>query len=243
MKFRGKAARRGADADVDGPRADDGSGSVDAPATDGAPASLAAAAEGSSGGSASEGDYREAGPWDLSEVDADSPDRIDLGSLLIPTKAGFELQLQVDEASKQVASALLVSEQGAVELRAFAAPRNGDIWVGVRKEIAAEAARLGGTATEAEGSFGVELHLLMPVRTPDGELVAQGSRVLGVCGPRWLLRATMLGRAAVDAEAGAAVEAALRDVVVVRGKEPMAPGDALALHLPSNATPVPPPVT
>ena len=38
-------------------------------------------------------------------------------------RAGLELQLQVDEASGQVVAVVLAGEDGAVELRAFAAPR------------------------------------------------------------------------------------------------------------------------
>jgi hypothetical protein len=62
--------------------------------------------------------------------------------------------------------------------------------------------------------------------------------VLGISGPRWLLRATLLGRPAVEAQEDGDVEAALRDVVVVRGNAPMAPGDPLPLNMPANAQPM-----
>jgi hypothetical protein len=130
-----------------------------------------------------------------------------------------------------------VLEDSALELRAFAAPRTSGIWSEVRREIAAEATRMGGTATESEGSFGTELVLVVPVQDPEGQIFSQTSRVIGVDGPRWLLRATVLGRAAVEPEAAPPMEQALRNVVVVRGAEPMAPRESLALRLPAGAQP------
>ena len=40
--------------------------------------------------------------------------------------------------------------------------------------------------------------LVVPVEDPDGKIFSQTSRVIGIDGPRWLLRATILGRAAVE---------------------------------------------
>jgi hypothetical protein len=65
--------------------------------------------------------------------------------------------------------------------------------------------------------------------------------VLGICGPRWLLRATLLGKPAVDPEPDGVIETALREVVVVRGNDAMAPGDPLPLRLPHGAQPMAPP--
>jgi hypothetical protein len=183
---------------------------------------------------------RSQGPWDSSEVKLEEQDstRVDLGGLVVKGRPGLELRLQVDEASQQVAAVLLVGAEGALELRPFAAPRNGDIWADVRRQIAAETARRGGTATEAEGPYGPELQVAMPAQTPDGQAATQPSRVLGITGPRWLLRATFLGRPAVEPREDGELESALRDVVVVRGGAPMAPGEPLPLVMPSNARPV-----
>lgn len=185
-------------------------------------------------------DIRSNGPWDSSEVtlEDDDPTKVDLGGLVVTGKPGLELRLQVDEASQQIAAVLLMGSDGAVELRPFAAPRNTDIWDDVRRQIAAETTRRGGTATEAEGAFGKELRVMMPVTTPDGQSGTQPSRVLGISGPRWLLRATLLGRPAVEPKEDGDIESALRDVVVVRGSDPMAPGDPLPLSMPANAQPL-----
>jgi len=186
---------------------------------------------------------RPAGPWDATEIELDPEDDslVDLGGLIVRGRPDVQLQLQVDEASGQVVAVLMMAEDGAVELRPFAAPRNSEIWDDVRRQIAAEAARLGGTATEVPGSYGTELQVLVPVQAPDGQQLTQPSRVLGISGPRWLLRATLLGRPAVEPREDGVIESALRDVVVVRGAEAMAPGDPLPLRLPEGAQPAAPP--
>jgi len=180
------------------------------------------------------------GPWDSAEVtlDEEDPTKIDLGGLIVTGKPGLELRLQVDEATQQVAAVLLIGPDGALELRPFAAPRNSDIWDGIRKHIAAETAQRGGTATEVNGAYGKELQVVTPATTPEGKSATQASRVLGISGPRWLLRATFLGKAALEPQPDGDIETALREVIVVRGNDPMAPGDPLPLAMPANAQPL-----
>jgi hypothetical protein len=176
------------------------------------------------------------GPHDIADVDVehDGVQRVDLGGILV-APSGLELRLQVDEASGTVQSVLVASDEGAVELRAFAAQRNGDLWSEVRRSIASETSRAGGTATEREGRFGPELSCVVQVRTPDGRTGTQPSRVIGVNGPRWFLRATMLGKPAVEPEAAGPWEDVVAGVVVRRGTAAMAPGDPLPVNLPPTA--------
>ncbi|HET8560914.1 MAG TPA: DUF3710 domain-containing protein [Marmoricola sp.] len=180
-------------------------------------------------------DPGEPGPRDVAEVDLSDGGYADLGSLLISPPEGMDLQLQVDEASGEVLAVLLANEEGAVELRAFAAARNSDLWSDARREIAADAARRGGTATEQEGPLGPELAVMIPVTTPDGQSAVQPSRVLGHNGPRWFLRATVLGRPAVEPDSAGPWEDAIRAVVVRRGAQAMPPGEPLPLQLPPDA--------
>lgn len=175
------------------------------------------------------------GPHDAADVALEGGAYADLGSLLISPPEGMELQLQVDETSGEVLAVLLANEEGAVEVRAFAAARNGDLWSDARREIAADAARRGGTATEQDGPFGPELAVVVPVTTPDGQSAVQPSRVIGHNGPRWFLRATVLGRPAVEPDAFGPWEVAIRGIVVRRGSEAMPPGEALPLQLPPDA--------
>ena len=179
---------------------------------------------------------RPRGPWDRAETDADSdgPDFVDLGGLIVRGRPGLELRLQVDEQAQEVSSVLLAGPDSGVELRAFAAPRYDGIWDDVRQDIAAEAAKRGGTATERDGEFGVELTLVVPIQTPDGKQATQTSRIVGVDGPRWLLRGTFLGKSATQPDPDGVVESAFRDVIVVRGSAPMAPRDLIPMTVPQT---------
>jgi hypothetical protein len=177
-----------------------------------------------------------AGPFDASEVeDLDEREGIDLGSLVITPAGPMEMRLQVDEASGEVMAAVLVTDEGALELRAFAAARGSSAWDELRPQIAAETARMGGTATEQEGTFGTELLCQVPMQLPDGQPGTQVSRISGFEGPNWLLRATLMGVPAAEPESAAPWEDTIRSVVVRRGREAMVPGAPLRLTLPPDA--------
>lgn len=174
------------------------------------------------------------GPYDFDDIDPDA-EYIDLGSLMLQPPDGLELRLQVDEASGDVAAVLLVAEEGLLEVRAFASSRGGDLWAEARREIAADTARRGGTATEQDGPFGPELLCQVPVDGPNGESLVQPSRIVGHTGPRWFLRATIAGRPAVDADYARPFEEAFATTVVNRGIDAMPPGEPLPLRLPPEA--------
>jgi hypothetical protein len=176
------------------------------------------------------------GPFDASEIeDLDERECIDLGSVLITPAGPMEMRLQVDEDSGEVIAAVLVDEQGALELRAFAAARGGSSWDELRPRISAETARMGGTATENQGTFGTELVCVVPMQTPDGQAGTQVSRISGHEGPNWLLRATLMGQPAEEQDTAGPWEDTIRSVVVRRGREAMPPGAPLKLTLPPDA--------
>jgi hypothetical protein len=176
------------------------------------------------------------GPYDASEIEnLDERDCIDLGSLLVTPAGPMEMRLQVDEDSGQVMAAVLVVEEGALELRAFAAARGSSPWAELRPRISAETARMGGTATEEQGTFGTELVCVVPMQTEDGQQATQVTRISGHEGPNWLLRATLMGRPAAEPTSGDVWEETIRSVVVRRGREAMPPGAPLQLALPPDA--------
>lgn len=175
-------------------------------------------------------------PFDISEVDLeDGTPRVDLGGMLLAQVEGFEVRMQVEEATGQVQSVIFAAEQGALEVRAFAARRGDSMWDEIRPQIAADAAQRGGTATEAPGHFGPELVCRVPAALPDGSQVLQETRILGVDGPRWFVRATLIGAPVRDDSVRGPYDEALRSLVVRRGAGAMAPGDPLPLTVPSNA--------
>lgn len=175
------------------------------------------------------------GPFDVEDLPDDGLERIDLGSLLIAPAEDRELRLQVDETTGEVQAVIVAGEDGAVELRAFAAPRHGDLWGDVRPQIAEDMLRQGAEVTEREGRFGPELVCRMEVALEDGTTAIQPSRIIGVNGSRWLLRATLLGRPAMDVERSADWEETITQVAVRRGTGAMPVGDVLPVVLPDNA--------
>ncbi|GAA1475744.1 DUF3710 domain-containing protein [Nocardioides aestuarii] len=177
----------------------------------------------------------EPGPYDAEDLGDDGVQRVDLGSMLVPPVPGSELRIQVDEKTQQVQSVLLAGADGALELRAFSAPRNGDLWSEVRPQLAADMARRGGTATEREGRFGTELVCQLTVKTADGRTGQQPSRIVGINGSRWMVRATFLGKPAVEPEAAGVWEDALARLAVRRGDHAMPVGDPLPVVLPEQA--------
>lgn len=181
------------------------------------------------------------GPFDVDDLPDDGVLRVDLGSLLIEPEDGRELRLQVDEASGDVQAVVLAGADGALELRAFAAPRGGDLWSDVRPQIAADMAQHGGIASEREGRFGTELVCQLTVNRGDGKTGTQPSRIIGINGPRWMLRATLLGRPATDLEGSTAWEDTITRVVVRRGSAAMPVGDVLPVALPEEVHNVDPP--
>ncbi|MBL8932225.1 MAG: DUF3710 domain-containing protein [Kineosporiaceae bacterium] len=175
------------------------------------------------------------GPWDVSEQ-PDAEGSVDLGGLRLRGRAGMELRLEMDESTGSVTSATVQLGESAVQLQAFAAPRSEGIWGEIRAEIAEGITRQGGTVDEVTGVFGPELLARIPARTPDGRTGHQPARFTGIDGPRWFLRAVFHGRAVHDSEAAAELESVVREIVVVRGDEAMAPRELLALHLPEVVT-------
>ncbi|MBA2952442.1 DUF3710 domain-containing protein [Nocardioides sp. MAH-18] len=175
------------------------------------------------------------GPWDVDDFPGsldDGRERVDLGALVLTVTAGLDVRLQVDEATERVQSVLVAGPEGAVELRVFAAPRHGDLWGDVRPRIASEYAQRGGTATEHDGRYGRELLCQLTVRTEDGRTATQPSRVVGINGPRWMLRATLLGRPAVEPHTAGPWDDVIASTVVRRGAQAMPVGSELPLTLP-----------
>jgi hypothetical protein len=177
------------------------------------------------------------GPHDIADVDVenDGVERIDLGGLLLSPVEGLEVRLQADPSTNVVQSVMYAGPDGGVEVRAFAAARNEDMWPDVRRQIAADLARRGGTATEQDGRWGSELLCQLQTTTTDGRVGRQDSRIVGITGPRWFLRVTYLGRPAVSPESAGPYDEAITSLVVRRGSGAMPPGDALPLTLPVQA--------
>jgi hypothetical protein len=182
---------------------------------------------------------RHQGPWDSAErAPGDDETYIDLGPLKVRVRVGLDVQLPTDGDGGEIGSVVLVADDAALELRAFAATRSGGLWDEVRDDLIIEVERLDGECEQVDGLFGPELLVKVPVDLPDGEKGFQPSRIVGIEGPRWLLRATFLGDAGLNPSDEGLLMDTLRDVIVERGPEPRIPRESLLLTLPANAVAV-----
>ena len=203
-------------------------------------AALEAAEEAASEDPGEDVDWRADGPFDSEEVDLtdDGVARIDLGAVIVTPWEGLGLQLQVNEADRQVQAVTAVWKNSGLEVTLFAAPASGGLAEELREDAVDEAEQAGGTATLADGPFGSEVRRVLPQEGPGGEQMFHVSRIWFAEGPRWLLRGTLLGEAAVgeaDAPVVAPFVELFRNLVVNRGDKPRVPGELIPMTLPDGA--------
>lgn len=165
---------------------------------------------------------RESGPWDADEPHPDT-ERIDLGGLRLPHNPAFDARLA--SVGDQHVGVVVLWEESSLQLQALAAPKSSGLWEEVRAKIK-NAAK---TLEEREGPFGAELVGKVTVEGSD-----RAARYMGVDGSRWFLLAVVNGRAAVDDELAAAFVDFIKDIVVVRGDEPMAREESIPLRRPND---------
>ncbi|WP_053383983.1 DUF3710 domain-containing protein [Leucobacter celer] len=177
-------------------------------------------------------DRAEAGPFDASEVPAMRP-YVDLGGIKVAPREGLQLRLEVDERANRVVAVSLEYADSLLQVQAFAAPKTTGLWHGVRGELTQQMTAQGATVAEEAGAFGPEL--LVQSQAPADQ--GGGTRVvrfIAVDGPRWMLRGVIMGKAAVDSDARESVIDLFRELVVVRGEQPMPPSELLPLKVPAG---------
>ncbi|NLA65446.1 MAG: DUF3710 domain-containing protein [Leucobacter sp.] len=182
-------------------------------------------------------DRASAGPFDISEVPTIKP-YVDFGGIKVAPREGLQLRLEVDERAKRVVAVTLDFQGSLLQLQAFAAPKTTGLWHQVRAEIAQQFASQGAQVSEDSGALGTELVVVtnVPAEQGGGQRTV---RFVAVDGPRWMLRGVLMGKAADDAAAREGVVELFRDVVVVRGDQPMPPRELLPLQVPAGAGQMP----
>ena len=176
---------------------------------------------------------RSDGPWD-GAGEFPAGERIDFGSLLVPVRDGFDVQVFVSE--DEGISIAVVHEDSGLQLQPFAAPRSSGLWHEVRPEIADGVVKAGGSSSEQDGPFGPELVAMVVPQGAEGQgIPPQPLRFIGADGPRWFLRGLISGPAAVDANLAVPFEQIFADVVVVRGDHAEPPRKPLEIRLPDEA--------
>ena len=177
-------------------------------------------------------DRETAGPFDASEVPAIRP-YVDLGGIKVAPREGLQLRLEVDERNNRVVAVSLEYAESLLQVQAFSAPKTTGLWNTIRADLERQLAAQGAEAAEENGPLGTELVARTDVPTEQGGGV-RVARFIAVDGPRWTLRGTIMGKAAVDAAAREQIIDLFRELVVVRGDQPMPPSDLLPLRVPAG---------
>ena len=174
-----------------------------------------------------EGRGEEYGPWDIDEDNApDFDEYMSLGAFYIPFVRGIQLRIKASRADNTLLGATVTIGKSSLELEAFAAPKTLGLWDDVREDLLEGNAN----AKEVPGVFGAEIEL--PVKLDNGKV--HTTRIVGVDGPRWMLRGIFSGPAAEDPKSPEAeiLNRFFSDIVVDRGEEPLAPRDLIPMAPP-----------
>ena len=159
---------------------------------------------------------------------------LDLGCLQIPLHPDLEIQVDVDTASDSIVSISLVLPQSIASVQVFAAATHEYAWPSVRDAIVEGLAQQHVVSKVELGTFGTEIHCVMPTQNDAGDILVQPVRFVGISGSRWFLRATIGGDAATQPEAIRRMDGILASLLVVRGDQAMAPGEPLIFTLPTH---------
>lgn len=175
------------------------------------------------------------GPFDISEITGIRP-YIDFGSIKVLPRDGLQLRLEVNEANKQLVAISMDFQGSTLQVQAFSAPKTSGLWKQVSGEIEDQLKSQGATVNVVSGILGDELHALA---SSAAAAEPQPVRFIAVDGPRWMLRGVVMGKAAQNDAAAQDMIALFRELVVVRGDQPMPPGQLLALQIPPGLSTTP----
>lgn len=173
-------------------------------------------------------DYAESagygGPYDEDEAPDDGMARLDLGSVRLPLPAESQVQVEMDPAGP-LRAVHVMTPNGRFTVGAYAAPKSGDLWPEISRELAEQLHGDGARVRKENGEWGTELVAFV------NEVLL---RFVGVDGPRWMLRAVSAGPKETSAKAAEELRDIVRNTVVVRGAQPMPVRTPLPLSLPDE---------
>lgn len=182
-------------------------------------------------------DERPDGPFDLSEVETRdfSKGYMDLGTIKVPMRKKVSYRLEQEQAKQKVFAVSAVHENSTLQIQAFAAPRSGGQWDDIRSEMYEQnKSAKGAKVTIEAGEFGDELLVRLPAKLPDGRKGERIARFLGIDGPRWMIRAMIMGKAAMNQDEATILYDILKNTVIDRGDQPLPARQMLELTPPEN---------
>jgi hypothetical protein len=186
--------------------------------------------DGEPSGEYAEDDYDEelvdhvGGPFDEAEAPEDGLGRLDLGSVRLPLPDQSQVQVEMDPEGP-LRAVHVMTPNGRLTIGAYAAPKSGELWPEISRELAEQLHGDGARVRRENGEWGTEL-----VAFVNDVLL----RFVGVDGPRWMLRAVAAGPKESSAKAAEELRDIVRGTVVVRGDQPMPVRTPLPLQLPAE---------
>lgn len=171
------------------------------------------------------------GPFDGDTVSIDdfdfsdfSTNYINLGSLIIALPKESEIQVEMGPEGPKMLH--ILTKFGRVTPVAFAAPASAGQWRETTKELAEGMRNDGLNVSVEHGPWGREL---VGSAEGGGGIV----RIIGVDGPRWMLRMTMAAPLQFAEEMTEMAREITARTFVMRGSEPILAGNSLPVALPA----------
>lgn len=171
-----------------------------------------------------------AGPFDGDSVDIEEFDfsdfssgTLNLGSMKIALPKESQVQVEMGDQGPKMLH--VVTTVGRITPVAFAAPRSGSQWEEASTEIAAGMRKEGIEVTVEMGPWGREV----VGQSPTGVI-----RIIGVDGPRWMLRMTLAAPADKAADLATLGRELTARTFVYRGDDPILAGSSLPVALPTQ---------
>lgn len=170
------------------------------------------------------------GPFDGDSVDITDFDFsdfsvgiLDLGSMKIALPKGSQVQVEMGENGPKMLH--IVTKVGRITPVAFAAPRSAGQWASAAGELVQGIERDGLQAHLEDGPWGTEI-----VGTnPNGTI-----RIIGVEGPRWMLRMTLAAPRGMEGELADLAREVIARTFVYRGESPILAGNSLPVTMPQQ---------
>lgn len=161
---------------------------------------------------------------------------LDLGALYVPTIPGMQLRAQFEADKTTLRRVLLVTGTSGIQVSIVAAPRSGGLWPDLSQQIMTSIKQEGGEVEIETGRYGEELVARIAMRLPGGAVGYAPARIVGIEGPRWLMRVDIQGAAAAGDESQlASCHEIIDQLIVNRGSEPRVRLEMLPLRLPKGA--------
>lgn len=169
------------------------------------------------------------GPYDGDSVDYRTFDfsdfakgGLDLGSMLVPVPHDGEVQVSMGQNGPELVH--LFTPAGRMTPVAFAAPRQGDLWEESMPEVIQGMTQDGLQVRQEQGPWGEEI----VAEAGNGTM-----RVIGVQGPRWMMRMTLASTNEKAEELAQLAREVIARSFVYRGNDPIPAGNVLPVTIPA----------